>query len=60
MSEMDVEVYVDLQWVEDIHRDYYNYKINPEILSKYNSKKEELEKSGTNGREIKDVLYDYF
>ena len=59
LSQMDVEINVDIQWVEDIHRDYYNYLINPDITSKYKSKKEELEKSGT-GREIKDGLYDYF
>jgi hypothetical protein len=59
LSQMDVEINVDIQWVEDIHRDYYNYLINPDITSQYKSKKEELEKSGT-GREIKDGLYDYF
>lgn len=59
LSQMDVEINVDIQWVEDIHRDYYNYLINPDITSQYKSKKEELEKSGT-GRDIKDGLYDYF
>ena len=44
MSEMDVEINVDIQWVENMHRDYYNYMINPDILSKYNSKKDELER----------------
>ena len=33
LSQMDVEINVDIQWVEDIHRDYYNYLINPDITS---------------------------